>query len=96
MKKIEKHSLLVKRLEEGDEESLRVIFESSKFGESCIETGRENFDLFFPGEKYTGVYSISGIPDFPGDKDEWKNICTISYYIQELLDKNGTIIYKKD
>jgi hypothetical protein len=90
MEKTEKINIKVKRLEEGLEKSLKVIFES-KFGEYPLEIEKEKFYLFYPGKEYQGIFKISGIPDFIGDKDEWENICTTSYILEKILDDKEVI-----
>ena len=94
MEKTEKINIKVKRLEEGLKKSLKVIFETH-FGEYPIEVEKEKYDLFYPGKEYQGIFKISGMPDFIGDKDEWKNVCTMSYNLEKILD-NKKVIYNTD
>ncbi|MCK5043731.1 hypothetical protein KAR52_01895 [Candidatus Pacearchaeota archaeon] len=94
MEKTEKIKIKVKRLEEGLENSLKVIFES-KFGEYPLEVEKEKFDLFCPGKKYSGIFRVSGMPDFIGDKDRWENVCTVSYVLEKILD-DKKVVYENE
>ena len=94
MEKFEEIKLKVKRLEEGLEKSLKVVFES-ELGEYPIEVEKEKFSLFYPGKEYQGIFRVSGRPDFIGKEDKWKNVCTYLYKLKEILD-NEKVIYKND
>ncbi len=89
----ENYNVKVKKLEEGEGNSLKVFLDSS-LGEYSFETEKENLNLFCPGKIYDGLFIVSGIPDFVGQKDEWKNVCTVSYCLERILDGEN-VIYER-
>ncbi|GBE20277.1 hypothetical protein BMS3Abin17_01015 [archaeon BMS3Abin17] len=91
-KRTEMWDIKVERPEKGKEKTLKVVF-SSPCGKYSIETEGKNILLFEHGKRYNGIFTISDLPDFPGDKDEWKNVCTISYNLERIVDK-GRIIFE--
>ncbi|MEK6757893.1 MAG: hypothetical protein AABX88_02080 [Nanoarchaeota archaeon] len=90
----EKYNMKLARIEKGKEKTLRVFF-SYPLGETSIETEGKNIVSFNFGKKYEGIFKVSGIPDFIGQKDKWKNVCTMSYTLEKILD-DGKVIYEKN
>lgn len=93
VEKIEEYKIKVKRLEEGLQKDLKVVFETH-FGEYPIEIEKEKYSLFYPGKEFQGIFKISGMPDFIGTKDEWENVITRSYELKKILDDNW-VIYER-
>ena len=86
--------LEVLKLEAGKIKDLKVVF-NTEFGEYPIEVCKEYFDLFIPGKKYSGLFEVSGMPDFIGEKDNFDNICTVSYNLKSVFNQ-GIEIYSND
>lgn len=86
------YDIEVLKLEKGIEKPLKVTF-NSEIGQYPVEVGQEYFDLFFPGKKYRGIFTLSGMPDFIGDENKWENVCTVSFSLEKILDEK-TIIYE--
>lgn len=87
----------VKRLEEGIDGYLNVVFESS-YGESSVSVDKKYIQIFLPGAEYIGVFKIKGMPDFVGEKDEWKNVCTMNYSLERIIGEysfRGNVINDK-
>lgn len=80
----------VLRTESTDEDLLKVVFNFS-LGEYPIMVKKEDYSLFVPGDTYKGIFEVSGMPDFIGNKDEWKNVCTISYNLEKVLNGEDVI-----
>jgi hypothetical protein len=93
LKKIEEYKIKVKRLEEGLNKSLKVVFET-KFGEYSLEVKKEKYSFFYPGKEYKGIFKVSGMPDFICREDKWENVCTRSYELKKILDGKW-IIYRR-
>ena len=89
------------RIEKGLGGYLKVVFDSV-YGEHSILAKKEDIKVFCPGTEYEGIFKISGMPDFIGQKDEWENVCTINSRLEKILGKNilsmiaeKQVIYKK-
>jgi hypothetical protein len=87
LEKTESCRICVKRLEEGTDDYLVVVFESP-YGEHSILAKKEHIKVFCPGTKYEGIFKISGMPDFVGEKNEWENVCTTTCRLEKILGKN--------
>ena len=88
-KKLETDFVKVKKVEDLEEGFLEVTFYSERFGEFVHNNiPYKDFGAFSFGKKYIGIYEISGMPDFIGDKDVFENICTLSFYLKHLFEGN--------
>ena len=91
--KTESCRIYVKKVEEGENNSLKVVFESKKYGYYYILVNREHLEAFCPGTEYEGIFKISGMADFIGEKEIWENVCTVSYSLEKII---GTEEFVKD
>ena len=101
VEKTESGKIYVKRLEEGPEDCLKVVFKTP-YGEHSILAKKEDIRVFCPGTEYEGTFKVSGMPDLIGQKDEWENVCTINSSLEKIVGENicfktreKTIIYKR-
>jgi len=93
LEKTVSHEISVKRLEEGLKKGdVKVVFDCPH-GEYSLEIDKDEIGLFIPGEKYLGHFLVKGMPDFIGQKNEWKNVCTMNYELKKI-SKGDYIIYE--
>src|SRR6056297_2342536 len=88
------YDIEIKRLEKSQEKrKLRGYF-SYYFGESFFDFNKEELEKFLPGKKYKGVFNISGINDFIGEEEKEENICTWSFCLEKIINKNNEVIFE--
>lgn len=92
--KTESYEIEFKGVEVGLKEKYRFIFSFEKFGKYHVELSEKYYSIFKPGKKYLGQFKVSGIPDFIGQEDKFANVCTVSYSLEKILEKDKVIWQK--
>ena len=96
MEKIEEHSIFLDSISRREDSLLEFVFYSKEVEKISVSLLPVYKSLFSFWAEYIGVYGVSGIPDFVGDKDEMENVCTVSYSLEKILESKGRkVIWEK-
>ncbi|HKL24453.1 MAG TPA: hypothetical protein VJ912_03900, partial [Candidatus Nanoarchaeia archaeon] len=96
MVKEEKYEIEVARVEKSDEKDKLRCYFSYCLGESYFDINKKEINKFLPGEKYQGVFSVSGMKDFLGEEEKEENVCTWSTCLERIINENNEVLFESE
>jgi len=92
--KFKDYNIEVVGIEKGMEDKYKFIFETNDIGRHNLELNKKYYNIFVPGNKYLGKFKISGMSDFMGQEDNFENVCTVTFSLEKILEKDKVIWIK--